>query len=171
MCCLFSFCFVAASRDAVLFNNRQTATPTAPPPGNTAEHPGSGINHCSSQTSEISGESCLTLDTKQLWLGSVLHLVDTLRMPSDSYAPVAPQKAERADPTYPHPLICQMGLRSTFTLCFAHPMRTLPDDPGIAQMVARAYAPSSAHARPKPLECVQPPTGRWRVSLTYFITA
>jgi len=38
------------------------AWPTVPPPGNAAENPGSGINHCSSQTFENSGESCLTLD-------------------------------------------------------------------------------------------------------------
>ena len=81
----------------------ESQTPTTPPPANAADQHGSGINHCSSQISEISGESCLTLDTKQLWLGSVLHLVDTLRMPSDSYARVAPQKAERADPTIPPP--------------------------------------------------------------------
>ena len=40
-------------------------TPTPPPPANAAEHKGSGINHCSSQTSEISGESCLTLDMRR----------------------------------------------------------------------------------------------------------
>ena len=42
--------------------NRHTATPTPPPAGNTADQHGSGINHCSSQTSEISGELCLTFD-------------------------------------------------------------------------------------------------------------
>ena len=43
----------------------ESQTPTTPPPGNAAEHQGSGINHCSSQTFEISGESCLTLDMRR----------------------------------------------------------------------------------------------------------
>jgi hypothetical protein len=38
------------------------AWPTVPPPANAADQHGSGINHCSSQTSENFGESCLTLD-------------------------------------------------------------------------------------------------------------
>jgi hypothetical protein len=42
--------------------------PSPPPPTHApyvAGHPGSGINHCSSQTFEISVESCLTLDMRR----------------------------------------------------------------------------------------------------------
>ena len=67
--------------------------PTVPPPANAADQHGSDINHCSSQTSEISGESCLTLDRGLLWLWPARLWVATLRMPSVTCAPSSPSKS------------------------------------------------------------------------------
>jgi hypothetical protein len=66
-------------------NRINAAPPPYPQPANTAEHPGSDINHCLSQTSEISAELCLTMDRGLLWL--LRQWVATLRMLCVSCAP------------------------------------------------------------------------------------